>query len=207
MSAATTEHDYFFKILLIGDSGVGKSCLLLRFADDSWTDTHISTIGVDFKIKTLTIDGKTIKLQIWDTAGQERFRTITSSYYRGAQGIILVYDCTDQESFNNVKQWMGEIDRYACENVNKLLVGNKTDLVNEKVVDTATAKAFADSMGIPFIETSAKNATNVEQCFISMARDIKNRLQEGSPDAPKTDNNVKVQPKKDTKKSGKKCLI
>jgi len=139
--ATTTEHDYFFKILLIGDSGVGKSCLLLRFADDSWTDTHISTIGVDFKIKTLNIDGKTIKLQIWDTAGQERFRTITSSYYRGAQGIILVYDCTDQESFANVKQWMGEIDRYACENVNKLLVGNKTDLVNEKVVDTATAKA------------------------------------------------------------------
>jgi len=122
---AGSEHDYFFKILLIGDSGVGKSCLLLRFADDSWTDTHISTIGVDFKIKTLQLDGKVIKLQIWDTAGQERFRTITSSYYRGAQGIILVYDCTDQESFSNVRQWMGEIDRYACENVNKLLVATK----------------------------------------------------------------------------------
>jgi len=208
--ATTTEHDYFFKILLIGDSGVGKSCLLLRFADDSWTDTHISTIGVDFKIKTLNIDGKTIKLQIWDTAGQERFRTITSSYYRGAQGIILVYDCTDQESFSNVKQWMGEIDRYACENVNKLLVGNKTDLVNEKVVDQATAKAFADSMGIPFIETSAKNATNVEQCFLSMARDIKNRLSEGTGDQPppKTDT-MKVAPKKnDGKKPAKKsCNI
>jgi Ras-related protein Rab-1A len=207
---ATTEHDYFFKILLIGDSGVGKSCLLLRFADDSWTDTHISTIGVDFKIKTLNIDGKTIKLQIWDTAGQERFRTITSSYYRGAQGIILVYDCTDQESFSNVKQWMGEIDRYACENVNKLLVGNKTDLVNEKVVDTATAKAFADSMGIPFIETSAKNATNVEQCFLSMARDIKNRLSEGpGGDTPTKNQDVKVVAKKVDKKPAKKggCSI
>lgn len=207
---ATTEHDYFFKILLIGDSGVGKSCLLLRFADDSWTDTHISTIGVDFKIKTLNIDGKTIKLQIWDTAGQERFRTITSSYYRGAQGIILVYDCTDQESFSNVKQWMGEIDRYACENVNKLLVGNKTDLVNEKVVDTATAKAFADSMGIPFIETSAKNATNVEQCFLSMARDIKNRLSEGTGgDVPTKNQDVKVVAKKVDKKPAKKggCSI
>ncbi|KYQ90381.1 Rab GTPase [Tieghemostelium lacteum] len=170
------EHDFFFKILLIGDSGVGKSCLLLRFADDSWTDTHISTIGVDFKIKTLNLDNKVIKLQIWDTAGQERFRTITSSYYRGAQGIILVYDCTDQDSFNNVKQWMGEIERYACDSVNKLLVGNKTDLKNEKVVDTNQAKSFAESMGIPFIETSAKNATNVEECFVSMARDIKNRL-------------------------------
>jgi len=208
--ATTTEHDYFFKILLIGDSGVGKSCLLLRFADDSWTDTHISTIGVDFKIKTLNIDGKTIKLQIWDTAGQERFRTITSSYYRGAQGIILVYDCTDQESFNNVKQWMGEIDRYACENVNKLLVGNKTDLVNEKVVDTATAKAFADSMQIPFIETSAKNATNVEHCFFSMAREIKNRLSDqGNPEANKPDTG-KVVPKKPDGKSktnAKRCMI
>eukprot|EP01113_Clastostelium_recurvatum_P034549 TRINITY_DN46_c0_g2_i1.p1 TRINITY_DN46_c0_g2~~TRINITY_DN46_c0_g2_i1.p1 ORF type:complete len:207 (-),score=50.32 TRINITY_DN46_c0_g2_i1:93-713(-) len=205
---SSAEHDYFFKILLIGDSGVGKSCLLLRFADDSWTDTHISTIGVDFKIKTLQIDGKTIKLQIWDTAGQERFRTITSSYYRGAQGIILVYDCTDQESFNNVKQWMGEIERYACENVNKLLVGNKTDLVNEKVVDTATAKAFSDSMSIPFIETSAKAATNVEQCFISMARDIKGRLSEGQPEPPKSGG---VQLKKEKKEGGggfgKKCLI
>ncbi|GAM25092.1 hypothetical protein SAMD00019534_082670 [Acytostelium subglobosum LB1] len=186
------EHDFFFKILLIGDSGVGKSCLLLRFADDSWTDTHISTIGVDFKIKTLNLDGKTIKLQIWDTAGQERFRTITSSYYRGAQGIILVYDCTDQDSFNNVKQWMGEIDRYACENVNKLLVGNKTDLVNEKVVDTNQAKGFADSMGIPFIETSAKNATNVEQCFHSMARDIKNRLADIQDTPKKDEGNVPV---------------
>jgi Ras-related protein Rab-1A len=172
----STEHDFFFKILLIGDSGVGKSCLLLRFADDSWTDTHISTIGVDFKIKTLSLDGKTIKLQIWDTAGQERFRTITSSYYRGAQGIILVYDCTDLESFQNVKQWLGEIDRYACENVNKLLVGNKSDLQDDKVVDVDTAKEFADSLDIPFIETSAKTDTNVNEAFNQMARAIKDRL-------------------------------
>jgi len=174
--AAAAEHDYFFKILLIGDSGVGKSCLLLRFADDSWTDSHISTIGVDFKIKTLNCDGKVIKLQIWDTAGQERFRTITSSYYRGAQGIILVFDCTDMESFNNVKQWLGEIDRYACENVNKLLVGNKTDLVQGRVVEKTVASDFAVSMNIPYIETSAKNATGVEEAFMMMARAIKDRL-------------------------------
>jgi len=200
----SSEHDFFFKILLIGDSGVGKSCLLLRFADDSWTETHISTIGVDFKIKTLEIDGKTVKLQIWDTAGQERFRTITSSYYRGAQGIILVYDCTDKESFNNVKQWMGEIDRYACENVNKLLVGNKTDLTSEKVVDASTAKEFADSYDIPFIETSAKTAYNVEKCFVQMATSIKNRVSNSKPSMEQS-NTVHVDSPKQSKKKNCGC--
>ncbi|XP_009108332.2 ras-related protein RABD2c [Brassica rapa] len=175
-STMNPEYDYLFKLLLIGDSGVGKSCLLLRFADDSYLDSYISTIGVDFKIRTVEQDGKTIKLQIWDTAGQERFRTITSSYYRGAHGIIVTYDVTDQESFNNVKQWLNEIDRYASENVNKLLVGNKCDLTSQKVVSTETAKAFADELGIPFLETSAKNATNVEEAFMAMTAAIKTRM-------------------------------
>ena len=170
------EYDYLFKLLLIGDSGVGKSCLLLRFADDTYTESYISTIGVDFKIRTIELGGKTVKLQIWDTAGQERFRTITSSYYRGAHGIIIVYDITDQVSFNNVKQWLQEIDRYACDNVNKLLVGNKSDLTSKRVVDTNTAQEFANSLGMPFLETSAKNATNVEAAFIKMAEEIKNRM-------------------------------
>ena len=170
------DYDYLFKLLLIGDSGVGKSCLLLRFADDTYTESHISTIGVDFKIRTVELDGKVIKLQIWDTAGQERFRTITSSYYRGAHGIIVVYDVTDEESFNNVKTWLNEINRYANENVNKLLVGNKSDLTSKKVVDHATAKAFADEIGIPFLETSAKSAENVEQAFMRMAQEIKKQM-------------------------------
>ncbi|RZF47397.1 hypothetical protein LSTR_LSTR009136 [Laodelphax striatellus] len=185
------EYDYLFKLLLIGDSGVGKSCLLLRFADDTYTESYISTIGVDFKIRTIDLDGKTIKLQIWDTAGQERFRTITSSYYRGAHGIIVVYDCTDQESFNNLKQWLEEIDRYACDNVNKLLVGNKSDQTNKKVVDYTQAKEYADNPGIPFLETSAKNATNVEQAFMTMAAEIKNRV--GPPSsAADTANKVRI---------------
>eukprot|EP00596_Hydrurales_sp_CCMP1899_P007630 CAMPEP_0119033564 /NCGR_PEP_ID=MMETSP1177-20130426/603_1 /TAXON_ID=2985 /ORGANISM="Ochromonas sp, Strain CCMP1899" /LENGTH=200 /DNA_ID=CAMNT_0006990397 /DNA_START=141 /DNA_END=743 /DNA_ORIENTATION=- len=169
------EYDYLFKLLLIGDSGVGKSCLLLRFADDTYTESYISTIGVDFKIRTIDLDAKTIKLQIWDTAGQERFRTITSSYYRGAHGIIVVYDTTDLESFNNVKQWLHEIDRYASENVNKLLVGNKSDLTSKRAVSFDQAKEFADSLGIEFIETSAKNSTNVEKAFMMMASQIKSR--------------------------------
>lgn len=169
------EYDYLFKLLLIGDSGVGKSCLLLRFADDTYTESYISTIGVDFKIRTIDLDAKTIKLQIWDTAGQERFRTITSSYYRGAHGIIVVYDTTDLESFNNVKQWLHEIDRYASENVNKLLVGNKSDLTSKRAVSYEQAKEFADSLGIAFIETSAKSSTNVEKAFMTMASQIKER--------------------------------
>jgi len=194
------DYDYLFKLLLIGDSGVGKSCLLLRFSDDTYTDSYISTIGVDFKIRTIELDGKTIKLQIWDTAGQERFRTITSSYYRGAHGIIVVYDCTDLESFNNVKQWLEEIDRYACENVNKLLVGNKSDLTSKKVVNYQTAKEFADSLGIPFLETSAKIATNVEQAFMTMASEIKARVgpQYNDADGPgkvKIDSGRPIEPK------------
>jgi len=185
------EYDYLFKLLLIGDSGVGKSCLLLRFADDTYTESYISTIGVDFKIRTIEIDGKTIKLQIWDTAGQERFRTITSSYYRGAHGIIVVYDVTDLESFNNVKNWLHEIDRYAVEGVNKLLVGNKSDLVSKRQVETTTSKEFADSLNIPFLETSAKTAANVENAFITMAKQIKERLS-NQPDVQKTNPGINV---------------
>ncbi|KAE8668373.1 Ras-related protein RABD1 [Hibiscus syriacus] len=114
--------------------------------------------------------------KLWDTAGQERFRTITSSYYRGAHGIIIVYDVTDGESFKNVKQWLREIDRYANDNVCKLLVGNKCDLIQNKVVGTQTAKAFADEIGIPFLETSAKDAINVEQAFLTMAGAIKQKM-------------------------------
>ncbi|CAH2075677.1 unnamed protein product [Thlaspi arvense] len=179
----------------------------LAIKDDSYLESYISTIGVDFKIRTVEQDGKTIKLQIWDTAGQERFRTITSSYYRGAHGIIIVYDVTDQESFNNVKQWLNEIDRYASENVNKLLVGNKCDLTAQKVVSYETAKlskkmiesdirAFADEIGIPFMETSAKNSTNVEQAFMAMAADIKNRMasQPGMNNAKPPTVNIRGQP-------------
>jgi small GTP-binding protein len=186
----TQDYDYLFKLLLIGDSNVGKSSLLLRFADDSFTDTYISTIGVDFKIKTVELDGKIIKLQIWDTAGQERFRTITSSYYRGAHGIIIVYDVTDQVSWFNVKNWLQEIERYACENVNRLLVGNKADLVTKRAVDYNTAKEFADSLGIPFIETSAKNNTNVQKAFLTMASEIKNRILHSATTTPNRENNA-----------------
>jgi len=179
--ATKRDYDYLFKLVLIGDSGVGKSCLLLRFADDNFTDSYISTIGVDFRFRTITIDEKTVKLQIWDTAGQERFRTITSAYYRGADGIIMVYDVTSAESFDHVEEWLSEVDRYANESTSKLLVGNKADLIEEKQVSEETAQSFAEKLGIPFLETSAKTATNVDAAFLTMAKELIKTKEESNP--------------------------
>jgi len=200
----TDTYDYLFKILLIGDSGVGKSCLLLRFADDTFTDTFISTIGVDFKIRTVECRNKIIRLQVWDTAGQERFRTITSSYYRGAHGIMVVYDITNPVTFSNTKQWLQEVDRYACENVNKMIVGNKSDLSVRRTVETSTGKEFADSYGYPFFETSAKGNTNVEQTFLSIADLILNRI-EGNLSATSSNGPDVIHAK--TTSPQKKCSI
>ena len=164
------EKYYLMKVMLIGDSGVGKSCLLLRYTDDHFTESYISTIGVDFKIKTLNVDGKIIKLQIWDTAGQERFRTITASYYRGAHSVIVVYDITDQLSFQNTVLWLQEIKRYSSEKVKKILIGNKSDLTDKRAIPFQTAKEFAESEEIDFFETSAKENHNVNEIFIHLAR-------------------------------------
>jgi len=167
------EYDYLFKLLLIGDSGVGKSALMLRYADDTYTQTYMSTIGVDFKIRTLNLDGKTLKLQIWDTAGQERFKTITASYYRGAHGVIVAYDVTDRESFQNVKHWLREFDRYGLKGAMKLLVGNKSDLVSRKVVSFQEGKELADSFrNVPFLEVSLKEASNVDEVFQQLSREM-----------------------------------
>lgn len=169
-------YDYLIKLLLIGDSGVGKSCLLLRFSDDSFTPSFITTIGIDFKIRTIELDGKRIKLQIWDTAGQERFRTITTAYYRGAMGILLVYDVTDERSFKNIRNWFSNIEQHASEGVNKILIGNKCDWVEKKAITKEQGQQLADEFGIKFLETSAKANINVEEAFFTLARDIKKRL-------------------------------
>ncbi|CAL5351249.1 unnamed protein product [Camellia sinensis] len=167
-----------------GEAGVGKSCLLLRFSDGSFTTSFITTIGIDFKIRTIELDGKRIKLQIWDTAGQERFRTITTAYYRGAMGILLVYDVTDESSFNNIRNWIRNIEQHASDNVNKILVGNKADMDESKrAVPTSKGQALADEYGIKFFETSAKTNMNVEEVFFSIARDIKQRLTEADTKA------------------------
>jgi len=170
--ARSAPYDYLIKLLMIGDSGVGKSCLLLRFSDDSFTTSFITTIGIDFKIKTVEIEGKKVKLQIWDTAGQERFRTITTAYYRGAMGILLVYDVTDEQSFLNIRNWIRNIEQHASDSVQKILIGNKCDMTEDKVIDTNRGQELADEYGIKFFETSAKTDTNVKKSFIAIATDI-----------------------------------
>ena len=175
MTAQKPSYDYLVKILLIGNSCVGKSSILLRYTDHMFTPSFISTIGIDFKIKTIDLDGKKFKLQIWDTAGQERFRTITTAYYRGAMGILIVYDISDMKSFEDTKNWMNNIANYAEKNVNMILVGNKCDK-DDRAISYEMGKALADKLGIKFMETSARTNKNVDEVFVEIIRDISKQL-------------------------------
>ena len=172
MSTGEQEYDYLFKLLLIGNSSVGKSSLLFRFVENVWDDSFVPTIGVDFKLKTLEVNGKKVKLQIWDTAGQERFKNITASYYRGGNGVLVVYDITDRDSFENLNSWLIEIEKNANKNVYKLLIGNKSDLEDKRKVTYQEGKDFATSNGMQFIETSAKTDSKVKDAFELLTQEI-----------------------------------
>jgi len=161
------DYDYLFKVLLLGDSGVGKTSLILRYTDETFNSKLVNSIGVDFKMKKKEIDGKVIKVQIWDTAGHERFRAITYSYYRGANAIIIVFDITEDKSFLSIRDWLKQIDKYASKNVFKFLVGNKSDLQHKRLVSFEDAKKFADELNIPYFETSAKEGININELFDS----------------------------------------
>ncbi|CAL9764593.1 unnamed protein product [Musa acuminata subsp. burmannicoides] len=162
---AEEEYDYLFKVVLIGDSGVGKSNLLSRFTRNEFCLESKSTIGVEFATRTLQVEGRIIKSQIWDTAGQERYRAITSAYYRGALGAILVYDVTKPTTFENVSRWLKELRDHADPNIVIMLIGNKTDLKQLRAVASEDAQSYAEKEGLSYIETSALEATNVEQAF------------------------------------------
>ncbi|THU53838.1 hypothetical protein C4D60_Mb10t18630 [Musa balbisiana] len=162
---AEEEYDYLFKVVLIGDSGVGKSNILSRFTRNEFCLETKSTLGVEFATRTLQVEGRIIKAQIWDTAGQERYRAITSAYYRGALGAILVYDVTKPTTFENASRWLRELRDHADSNIVVMLIGNKTDLQHLRAVDSEEAQSFAEREGLAFIETSALEATNVEKAF------------------------------------------
>lgn len=164
--------DYLFKIVLVGDSAVGKSNLLARFARDEFYPNSKSTIGVEFQTQKMNIEGKEIKAQIWDTAGQERFRAVTSAYYRGAVGALLVYDISRRRTFDNIGRWLNELQTHSDMNVVTILVGNKSDLRDAREVTTAEGKALAESQGLFFIETSALDSSNVAAAFQTVVKEI-----------------------------------
>ncbi|XP_076945311.1 ras-related protein RGP1-like [Bidens hawaiensis] len=164
--------DYVFKIVLIGDSAVGKSQLLGRFARNEFSLDSKATIGVEFQTKTMVIDHKNVKAQIWDTAGQERYRAVTSAYYRGAVGAMLVYDITKRQSFDHIARWLDELRGHSDNNIVIMLIGNKSDLDSTREVTTVDAKEFAEREGLFFMETSALEATNVEPAFVTILTEI-----------------------------------
>eukprot|EP00048_Salpingoeca_helianthica_P014547 m.222245 g.222245 ORF g.222245 m.222245 type:complete len:213 (-) comp15984_c0_seq1:93-731(-) len=195
MATKDDDYDFLFKVVLIGDSGVGKSNLLSRFTRNEFNLESKSTIGVEFATRSVTIDSKCIKAQIWDTAGQERYRAITSAYYRGAVGALLVYDIAKHLTYENVDRWLKELRDHADNNIVIMLVGNKSDLRHLRAVPTDEAKAFAEKNNLAFIETSALDATHVEDAFTTILTDIyrivSQKQLDPSPAPPQPSGNVR----------------
>ncbi|KAI0831668.1 GTPase [Trametes gibbosa] len=211
--AEGSNFDYLFKVVLIGDSGVGKSYVLLsRFTRNEFNLETKSTIGVEFATRSINVDGKTLKAQIWDTAGQERYRAITAAYYRGAVGALLVYDISKHATYVNVTRWLKELRDHADSNIVIMLVGNKSDLKHLRAVPTEEAKTFAAENGLSFIETSALDASNVESAFQTILTDIyrivssKSLEQSEDPIKPTSGDTINVGHSVDTPvNSGGKC--
>ena len=165
MTTKGKDYDYIFKIVLIGDTCVGKSCILVRFSDDVFVENYVTTIGVDFRFKTMIVKNKIAKIQIWDTAGQERYRSITTAYYRGAAAIIICCDSTNKESFYNISNWIDEIGKYTDKEVDKLVLMNKCDLVEERQIDKNDISKFEKENGIKIMEVSAKTGDGIDKAF------------------------------------------
>ena len=165
--------EYVYKVLLLGDTTVGKTCFLMKYTDKTFQDIHMATIGLDYRLKSMKLkSGKNIKLQIWDTAGQDRFRAITKNYYKGSHGIILIYDVTNVQTFENVKQWVSQIREEASANVIIYIAGNKIDMEEERKVNKEEGEKLAEELGFPFVETSAKSGININETFEDLVERI-----------------------------------
>ena len=197
----TTEPSVTFKILTIGESGVGKTCILRRFVENKFLKNHLATIGIDFKTKTLTINNQEIKLKIWDTAGQERFRNITTQYYKGADGIVLVYDVTDEASYEKIKDWMDQIlSNTQKEDIGLVLLGNKCDMEPRNVTEEQGNK-MAEELKISYFETSALTGQGIKEAFEQLTRDIMKKKGVGNDNGE----NIDLKKKKKKKKGGDCC--
>jgi small GTP-binding protein len=168
---------YLFKFIIIGDSAVGKSCLLLQFTDHRFKNDHDLTIGVEFGARTITIGDKAVKLQIWDTAGQESFRSITRSYYRGAVAALLVFDVTKRDSFEGLELWLRETKANSNATLTTVLIGNKADLDSDRVVSRAEAEQFAEAHSLTYVEASAKTGLNVDNSFLDVAKRVMTNIE------------------------------
>ncbi|CAD8050614.1 unnamed protein product [Paramecium sonneborni] len=185
-------YNYLFKFIIVGDTSVGKSCLLLQFTDSRFRNEHDPTIGVEFGARNLKINDKQIKLQVWDTAGQESFKSITRSYYRGSIGGILVFDVTSRKSFENLQKWNQEIQGYACDKIEMVIVGNKIDLDERREVKTEEAKNYAQKQGFTYFETSAKTGENVDNVFETMANQVLKKIDSGEIDPTQEVYGIKI---------------
>ena len=186
------QSQYLFKFIIVGDEGVGKTCLLLQFTDKRFQPVHDLTIGVEFGARMINIDSRQIKLQIWDTAGQESFRSITRSYYRGAAGALLVYDITRRETFNHLTRWLEEARANASSNMVIMLIGNKLDLEHRRAVSFEEGRRFAEENDLIFLECSAKTAKNVEEAFCATASSIYENIKSGVYDVTNEAHGIKV---------------
>ena len=203
MDKEQDEEDYrLYKILLLGDCAVGKSCLLLRYCENSFQESHLATIGLDFRLKTITLENnRKIRIQIWDTAGEDRFRSITRNYYKGAHGIVLIYDVTDQQSFQHIKDWVDKIKEESNEGVIIYLVGNKIDLIDKRIITNADGKKLSEEIKIKYYETSAKDSTGVKEVFENLVKDMDNFYSEQHQEEMET---IHID-KKDKKKRKLRC--
>ena len=170
---STKEVEFVFKILLLGDSEVGKSCFLMRYSDNVFVENYITTIGLDYKLKNVKLDsGKTIKVQLWDTAGQDKYRTIAKNYFKGSHGILLLYDITKQSSFNNIREWIQDIREEVSPKAIIFLIGNKIDLADQRKISKEMGIELAEEYKLPFFEASAKSGENVDEVFKALYKKI-----------------------------------
>jgi small GTP-binding protein len=198
------KYDFMAKVIIIGDSGIGKTVLITRFCESTFKESYVATIGVDFKIKTMTVGNRRYKMQIWDTAGQERFKNITQTYYKGAAGIILTYSIVDRNSFENIDRWMTQIDNNAPADVSKILIATKADLNYERQVTTEEGAALASKFSMRFAEVSAKSGTNVKEGFEMLIEEIHKKWEGKNPSVTPSGKELTLD-RKDKETERKRC--